>query len=64
MATQVVAVIYDPTVDAFARVVRRGRRWLAQCQGREQDAWHEMDAVGRAERMLGQLRERRGKRWS
>lgn len=58
----VVAVIYDPEVDAFARVVQRGRRWLAQCQGREQDAWHELDAVGRAERMLGELADRRTRR--
>lgn len=57
----VVAWIYDPEVDAFARVVRRGRRWLAQCQGREQDAGHELDAIGCAERMLSQIpRKRRG----
>lgn len=52
---QVVAWIYDPTVDAFARVIRRRGRWVAQCQGREQVACHEWDAVARAERMLGQL---------
>lgn len=56
---RVVAWIYDPTVDAFARVVRRGRRWVAQCQGREEYARHELDAVGRAERMLGQLPAKR-----
>lgn len=56
---QVVAWIYDPKVDAFARVIRRRGQWVAQCQGREQIVRYEMDAVGHAERMLGQLPVRR-----